>query len=130
MSTNAFVSHLASQIASNRTFVDRVAETVLSGLTGSRGGAVAKAPKAPVGRPPGKGAAKKAAGKGGRRSIPKGAASDLVLDAIRGGASTRTEVLKKTGVTLGGYSYAIKTLKSKGVVKVLGSRGQAKVVLA
>lgn len=122
-SGSEFLKTLAEQLAENGRFVDLVADHVAGRLLGQQhaagAGRGAKKTGRGPGRPPGSGA------KGGGR---KGGAADRVLAAIRGGATKRSDIMSKSGVSAAGYSYGIKALKQRGLVKVQGSRGQAKIV--
>jgi hypothetical protein len=132
--SSAFLGALADHLANNKRFVDQVVATVVARMMASKTASTIAAPakrgpgrprKVPAAAAPAPAPAKRGRPKkGGRR----GDASDLVLAAIRAGASTRSTIRKKAGVTIGGYGYAIKTLKARGLVKVQGTRGQAKVI--
>lgn len=130
--STSFLKALASHLASNAAFVGLVAQNVAKHLSGGRQAAVA-APAAPSGKKRGRPAkvaapAAKPAAKGGGGGKGGGSNTDRVLDAIRGGATTKAEIRSKAKVSDAGYSYALKTLREQGRVRIVGTRRAAKIL--
>lgn len=64
------------------------------------------------------------------RKAARGGAADAVLAAVRAGASKKAAIMKKAKVSSAGYQYGVKSLKAKGLIKVVGDRAQAQIVAA
>jgi hypothetical protein len=116
---HAFLSDLADYLASDSAFVGRIAKRVAARMTTGKAAAAMVSAAITSKRGPGRPAG----------SVNAGSSTvDRVLAIVRGGASKRAEICAKARITPSSYSYAIKILKEKGQVNVLGSRRGARVV--
>lgn len=124
----SFLKSLASHLAHNGEFVSLVAKHVAQALTGAGGGHVAS--------PAPRGGAKAAPARGGRPAASSSGGAkasgnvDRVLDAIKGGAGTKQDIMSRAKVTNAGYAYALKTLREKRLIKIVGTRRAAKITAA
>lgn len=119
---DSFVASLAAHLAKNAELINAVA-AVIGGQLGHGGGGGGRGRRAGKAPAPKKGGGRKG---GGARGGGTGA-TERVLAAIRGGADKRSDIISKSGVSSAGYKYALKVLSSKGMVKVHGNRGSARV---
>lgn len=130
-----FLATVASRMATNEDLIRLVASAVahqvvpMATAAASQGGrAATKGAAKKPGRPAKAAKPAKAKGKPGRKpNAAAGSVADRVLAAVRGGASRRGDVMAKAGISANVYKTAIKALLDKGLVKIEGNRGGARL---
>lgn len=127
--SSVLASGILTHLAEDPAFADELARLVAAALLGGelpaakRGG---RAPAAPAkrgpGRPPGSKTVRPLGGSEGEGSVQR------VLAAVRSGAENKRDILGRTGLSDAAYSYAIKTLREEGLIRILGTRGTARII--
>lgn len=134
--SSSFLNNLAAHLAKDAQFADYLAGLVARALVAQGGtfsaSAAAAAPaKRGPGRPRKEAAAAPAPAKRGPGRPPGSSGEgsvNRVLAAIRAGATTKKEITGKARVSSPAYSYSVKTLREKGLIRVVGTRGTAKIL--